>query len=340
MKKLFSFSIKPALILFFLVTISAFTAKPSWAQDCYDFQTLPNAPNLTEGEFESISFSFKVNDPSSEYLIHSSDNWPYQYDSGWITPDEGRLDPKAITNSNLVKEGNHTLEVEREDSSGVYCYLSYTVLQQQEEPGSECENQGGDCKLIQHGVCPNGYETSPIGGFGELGCGNTLKCCVPLGPSCHNWRLVDGCQKGFERCIDNIYLCCREPNDCPTLRPTDEPPDLGTYDICQGNNECEGCFNKDGGGKWAWTAVGCIPTDPTELIKWAFPYLLGFGGLATFLLIVFAGIQIMTSSGNPEKLKAGKELITSAVTGLIFIILSLFLLRVIGVDILQIPGLK
>ena len=123
--------------------------------------------------------------------------------------------------------------------------------------------------------------------------------------------------------------------------------DLGIYDICQGNNKCQKCFNsKETGGKYiyedggAWTAVGCVPTDPTELIKWAFPYLLGFGGLAAFLLIVFAGIQIMTSSGNPEKLKAGKELITSAVMGLIFIILSLFLLRVIGVDILHIPGLE
>jgi len=113
-------------------------------------------------------------------------------------------------------------------------------------------------------------------------------------------------------------------------------PDLGQYNVCQGNKDCKECFDK---GK-AWTALGCIPTDSTELIKWAFPYLLGFGGLAAFLLIVFAGIQIMTSSGNPEKLKAGKELITSAVTGLIFIILSLFLLRVIGVDILHIPGLQ
>jgi len=120
---------------------------------------------------------------------------------------------------------------------------------------------------------------------------------------------------------------------------TDTQPqgkDLGTYKVCQGNQDCQQCFDE---GK-AWTALGCIPTDPTELIKWVFPYLLGFGGLAAFLLIVFAGIQIMTSSGNPEKLKAGKELITSAITGLIFIILSLFLLRVIGVDILRIPGLE
>jgi len=133
-----------------------------------------------------------------------------------------------------------------------------------------------------------------------------------------------------------IHIKCDSDTDDLSNLPKDGVINLGTYDICQGNEECIQCFNE---GK-AWTAIGCIPTDPTKLIKWAFPYLLGFGGLAAFLLIVFAGIQIMTSSGNPEKLKAGKELITSAITGLIFIILSLFLLRVIGVDILHIPGLK
>jgi hypothetical protein len=86
------------------------------------------------------------------------------------------------------------------------------------------------------------------------------------------------------------------------------------------------------------TALGCIPTDPRELIKWVFPYLLGLGGLSAFALIVFSGIQILTSGGNPEKIQGAKETITSAVTGLLFIILSLFLLKLIGGDILGLPA--
>ena len=61
------------------------------------------------------------------------------------------------------------------------------------------------------------------------------------------------------------------------------------------------------------------------------------GGIA-FLLIVYAGFMIMSSSGNPDRLKAGQELMTSAISGIVLLVLSIFVLRVIGVDILKIPG--
>lgn len=61
------------------------------------------------------------------------------------------------------------------------------------------------------------------------------------------------------------------------------------------------------------------------------------GGIA-FLLILFSGFQILTSAGNPERLNAGKELLSSAIAGLLLIIFAVFLLKVIGVDILCIPG--
>ena len=62
------------------------------------------------------------------------------------------------------------------------------------------------------------------------------------------------------------------------------------------------------------------------------------GGIA-LLLMIFGAFQIITSGGNPDKVKQGKAFITSAVSGLLFMIFSLFLLRFIGVNLLQLPGL-
>ena len=85
------------------------------------------------------------------------------------------------------------------------------------------------------------------------------------------------------------------------------------------------------------TAIGCIPINDTNafigfILRWA----IGVGGGIAFLLIVYAAFMIMTSQGNPERLKAGQELLTSAIAGLIMLIFSVFILRVIGVDILGI----
>ena len=87
------------------------------------------------------------------------------------------------------------------------------------------------------------------------------------------------------------------------------------------------------------TAIGCIPINNTdEFIGFVLRWAIGVGGGIAFLLIVFAGFQIMTSSGNPDRLKAGQELMTSAIAGLILLIFSVFILRIIGIDILGLPG--
>lgn len=90
------------------------------------------------------------------------------------------------------------------------------------------------------------------------------------------------------------------------------------------------------------TAIGCVPILENDngvsfmafILRWA----IGIGGGIAFLLIVYAGFMIMTSSGNPERLKAGQELLNSAISGIILLIFSIFVLNVIGVKILQIPG--
>lgn len=88
------------------------------------------------------------------------------------------------------------------------------------------------------------------------------------------------------------------------------------------------------------TAIGCLDvlgnqnTFLGQLLSWS----IGIAGGIAFLLIVYAGFMIMSSSGNPDRLKAGQELMTSAISGVVLLILSIFILNVIGVKILAIPG--
>ena len=87
-----------------------------------------------------------------------------------------------------------------------------------------------------------------------------------------------------------------------------------------------------------WTAIGCIDPTTQGLISTFLPFGIGIAGGIALLLILFGALQIMISAGNPEKLNAGKELVGAAITGLLFIIFSIFILRLVGVEILHIPG--
>lgn len=91
-------------------------------------------------------------------------------------------------------------------------------------------------------------------------------------------------------------------------------------------------------GKKVNTAFGCIDATPQGLFTVFFRIGIGIAGGIAFLLIMFGGFQIMTSAGNPEQLNEGKELVSSAIAGLLMVIFSVFLLQVIGVQILCIPG--
>lgn len=89
------------------------------------------------------------------------------------------------------------------------------------------------------------------------------------------------------------------------------------------------------------TAIGCIPIDSgVSFVEWFLPRLLGIMGGVAFLLMLYGAFIMITSSGNPDRVKAGQETITSALTGLIFAIFALFILRLVGIEILELPGLQ
>lgn len=66
-------------------------------------------------------------------------------------------------------------------------------------------------------------------------------------------------------------------------------------------------------------------------------YLLGFAGITLFILLIIGGFRLITSGGDPKAVEAAKGTITSALTGLLIVLLAYTILVVItkitGVDI-------
>ncbi len=111
-------------------------------------------------------------------------------------------------------------------------------------------------------------------------------------------------------------------------------------DKLKGNDEeyqkCYQCVLFEDG---VWTAFGCMYSDFGRTInEKIFGVVLGIAGMITLGCIIYASFLMQTSAGNPERTGKAQELMTSCITGLIIIIFSVFILRVIGVDILRIPG--
>jgi len=89
-----------------------------------------------------------------------------------------------------------------------------------------------------------------------------------------------------------------------------------------------------------YTALGCVPAKLDGFVTWLLPYLFGIAGGIAFLKMVNGFIGITMSGGDPKAVAAAQENITSAIYGLLVVIFSLLILRLIAVGILRIPGLN
>lgn len=98
--------------------------------------------------------------------------------------------------------------------------------------------------------------------------------------------------------------------------------------------ECEYCYGKEG----VWTAVGCIEFKPQPIIQAVVRIGIGIGGGIALLMTLVGGFLLTTSQGDPKRTQEGKDMITSSVIGIIFVLFSVVILQFIGVRIFQLPG--
>lgn len=117
------------------------------------------------------------------------------------------------------------------------------------------------------------------------------------------------------------------------------PQDLSTVDLPRPPKqftEFDGTCDTSAGAKTGiQTAIGCVPVgNVTAMTAFALKWALGIASGVAFLMILVAGYRYMTSKGNPSLVQEAKSLFTAAVYGLLLIIFSIFVLRIIGVNIL------
>jgi hypothetical protein len=199
--------------------------------------------------------------------------------------------------------------------------------------GLRCAGSGGGyyacCNQPAQGdVCPT-EPTGPVGNAtpvppnpnNNATCGGTSQSCCS-GNTCDNSSLT---------CTTTVRgAYCLDQGQISQLGGGAAPANTSGLGIANVSINC--------GTNGVSTAIGCIPVLGNSqginsfFIKWG----IGVASGIAFLLILYASFMIMTSAGNPERLKAGQELLTSAISGLILLIFSIFLLNFIGVKILGI----
>jgi hypothetical protein len=79
----------------------------------------------------------------------------------------------------------------------------------------------------------------------------------------------------------------------------------------------------------AYTALGCIPTTPTDFAATVIRIIFSVMGGIGFLLIIYGAFLCVTSKGDPKRAQACKETITAAIVGILLVIFALFIINVI-----------
>ena len=136
-------------------------------------------------------------------------------------------------------------------------------------------------------------------------------------------------------------------SNTPT-QPTITSNPLPTCDLCGWCNQavnptpadwdqCNICISQP---RSYWTVLGCLSTDPSgaPFVKSILTVVFAVSGGLAFLSVLMGSVTVLTSAGDPLRLRAGKDMLTNSLMGLFLIIFSIFLLRVVGVEILRIPG--
>ncbi|HSX48985.1 MAG TPA: pilin [Candidatus Saccharimonadales bacterium] len=79
------------------------------------------------------------------------------------------------------------------------------------------------------------------------------------------------------------------------------------------------------------TSVFGVGTTLGDIINKAIPWIFTISGMILLIYLIFGGIQLMLSGGDPKNAGAAKAHITNALVGFIIIFVSFWIVQLVGV---------
>lgn len=135
------------------------------------------------------------------------------------------------------------------------------------------------------------------------------------------------CQPGSKNAagepVDEIGVCNNSASDTIACL-TAGKADTQNFKLC--------CACREHGG--VWTGIGCTDTTPVGVITGIIRIVFGVVGGVALLQLIIAGIMYQT--GDETKIKEARENIIRTLTGLAVLVFSILILRVIGINVLDI----
>ncbi|MBI4097930.1 MAG: hypothetical protein HY426_02720 [Candidatus Levybacteria bacterium] len=222
-----------------------------------------------------------------------------------------------------LKAGTYTLRLCTQNLIGPGCV-------------SVCKNEGVTVLTSGGGPLP----TLPPGPGEEQDCriepgSEEWKACSADSSKRYKGSCADSfyCTNFTELCISGKCWSCPEGEDCykdsKGLGPTNAPLSKPCSD--EDSTEEKGCVRIK-------TAFGFVSTNSAGFTRWLLGFVLSISGGIVLIIIIVSGYRLMTSSGDPEKVKNARDQLAAAIVGLLFIIFSLVILELITKDVLGLPG--
>ena len=70
-----------------------------------------------------------------------------------------------------------------------------------------------------------------------------------------------------------------------------------------------------------------------QVVVWFYYFIIALAGFSAFVMLVWGGAEWLVSAGNPTRISSARERITSAITGLLIILVSFLILQTINPEL-------